>query len=112
MRLALDIETVAGSERTWRVVAGQLETRLADTSVNVKSLSDQHAAAEAARDNETARYHRLEKDLSTAISAERTARELAQAALADASVKIRELNDDREQLLEKRDDLMAAIADL
>jgi golgin subfamily B member 1 len=92
-RALRDIETLASSERTWRETAGQYEQRLADTTTNVALLSDQLAQVEAALEAETARARRLERDLSTAITAERTAREQAEAALAAAQAQVGSLDD-------------------
>lgn len=111
-RAQRDIETLAGSERNFRETAGQLERQLADTTANVQQLSDQLAQVEAARDSETARGRRLELDLSTAVTAERNAREQAQASLADAQAKLKEATDDRDALIGQRDDLKNALGDL
>ncbi len=111
-RLQRDIETLAYSERTWREMAQAYEQRLNDTLANVEALSEQVARLDAEKEAEVARFNRLEKDLTTAIGAERSARDQAQASLADSQAKLAELNDDREQLLEQRDDLTAAVEDL
>src|SRR6185436_18602967 len=66
-RLQRDIETLANSERTWREMAQQYEQRLNDTLANVDSLSEQAAKLESEKDQEIARFHRLEKDLTTAV---------------------------------------------
>jgi chromosome segregation ATPase len=111
-RLQRDIETLASSERTWRETAQAYETRLNDTLANVESLSEQVARLDAEKEAETARFNRLERDSSTAIGAERSAREQAQALLADTQSKLHEASDDRERLLEQRDELTASVADL
>jgi chromosome segregation ATPase len=111
-RLQRDIETLAGSERTWRETAQSLEQRLNDTLANVESLSEQVARLDAEKEAEVARFNRLERDLQTAVGAERSAREQAQALLADTQAKLQEATDDREQLLEQRDDLQASVDDL
>jgi chromosome segregation ATPase len=111
-RLQRDIETLASSERTWRETAQAYETRLNDTLANVESLSEQVARLDAEKEAETARFNRLERDSSTAIGAERSAREQAQALLADTQTKLQEVSDDRERLLEQRDELTASVGDL
>jgi chromosome segregation ATPase len=111
-RLQRDIETLASSERTWRETAQAYETRLNDTLANVESLSEQVARLDAEKEAEIARFNRLERDSSTAIGAERSAREQAQALLADTQSKLQEVSDDRERLLEQRDELTASVADL
>ncbi|MBK7863238.1 MAG: carboxypeptidase regulatory-like domain-containing protein [Archangiaceae bacterium] len=111
-RLQRDIETLANSERTWREMAQSYEQRLNDTLANVESLSEQVAQLDAEKEQGLARLHRLEGDLTTAVGAERSAREQAQAQVADLQSKLREAEEDREKLLERRDELEGALSDL
>ncbi len=111
-RLARDIEVLAGSERTWRGMAQELEQRLSNTQANVEALSEQVAAAEAGREAEAARYRRLEGDLTTAIGAERSAREQAEVALADTRQQVLSLDEESRTLVEARDALTEKFAGL
>lgn len=104
-RLQRDIETLSSSERTWREHAQQFESRLNDTLANVTALSDQVAKLEAEKDQEQARFRRLEADLTTAVGAERSAREQAEVSLADAKQAIEGLNAERRTLLDDKDAL-------
>ncbi|MDP1920132.1 MAG: methyltransferase domain-containing protein, partial [Myxococcales bacterium] len=111
-RALRDIETLASSERTWRELAGQYEQRLVETSANVQQLSDQVAQLGAEKESEIARGRRLERDLETAITAERTSREQADVLGGDLRRQITEISQDRERLIEERDDLRGAVDDL
>src|SRR5262249_13171756 len=59
-RLQRDIETLASSERTWRETAQAFEQRLNDTLANVEGLSEQVARLDAEKEQEVARFNRLE----------------------------------------------------
>lgn len=109
-RLQRDIETLSNSERTWREMAQSYEQRLNDTLANVETLSEQVARLDSEKEQEVARFHRLEKDLTTAIGAERSARDQAQSALADLQQKLQETENDRERLLEARDELSSLLS--
>lgn len=111
-RALRDIETLASSERTWRDLAGQYEQRLTETSANVQQLSDQLAQLGAEKESEIARGRRLERDLETAITAERTSREQGDVLSGDLRRQITEVSQDRERLIEERDDLRGAVDDL
>lgn len=111
-RALRDVETLANGERTWRETAKQYEQQLSGSAQNVQALSDQVAQLEAALDAEVARARRLEFDLGTAITAQRTAKEQAEAALAGAEGRVKELTDDRDALVTRRDELQAALGDL
>jgi golgin subfamily B member 1 len=111
-RALRDIETLASSERTWRELAGQYEQRLTETSANVQQLSDQLVQVGAEKEGEVARGRRLERDLETALTAERSTREQADVLGTDLRRQIEELTQDRERLIEERDDLRGAVDDL
>ncbi|MBS1150687.1 MAG: hypothetical protein H6Q89_2385, partial [Myxococcaceae bacterium] len=111
-RLARDIEVLAGSERTWRAMAQELEQRLANTQANVETLSEQLTQAEAAKEAEVARYRRLEKDLTTAVGAERSAREQAEVALAATREDVSRLSAQTRELSAQRDGLDEKVAEL
>ncbi len=111
-RAIRDLETLSNSERTWRELAGQYEQRLTETSADVQQLSEQLGQAVAEKEAEAARGRRLESDLETSISAERTSREQADALGGDLRRQIAEISQDRERLIEERDDLRGAVDDL
>lgn len=111
-RASRDIETLSSSERTWRDLAGQYEQRLTETNANVQQLSDQLAQLSAEKESEVARGRRLERDLETAITAERTSREQADVLSGDLRRQITEVTQDRDRLIEERDDLRGAVDDL
>lgn len=111
-RALRDIETLSNSERTWREIAQQTDQRLLDTTANVQTLSDQLAQAEAEREAESARSRRLELDLGTVVTTERSLREQTEARLFEVSTLLKETSDDRDALIHERDDLRGALGDL
>ena len=111
-RLTRDIEVLAGSERTWRAMAQEFEQRLANTQANVEALSEQLSQAEAATGAETSRYRRLEKDLSTAVGAERSAREQAEVALAQTRHEVASLTEQSQALEERRSSIAGQAGEL
>jgi chromosome segregation ATPase len=111
-RALRDIETLSNSERTWRELSGQYEQRLAETNVNVQQLSDQIAQLSAEKDAELARGRRLERDLETALTTERSTREQAEVLSTDLRRQLTEVGEVRDRLIEERNDLRGAIEDL
>ena len=97
-RALRDVETVASSERHFRELALQYEARLNDTTNDVQQLSDQVAQLESAKDTEVARARRLELDLTTAVTSERSARERAETELVELRTTTTELGAAREAL--------------
>jgi chromosome segregation ATPase len=111
-RALRDIETLASSERTWRDLASQYEQRLAETSLNVQQLSDQIAQLSAEKDAEFARSRRLERDLETAITAERTSREQGDVIVQELRSEFEQLLDERNRLTSSQDELERALNEL
>ncbi|MGQ0507888.1 MAG: methyltransferase domain-containing protein, partial [Myxococcaceae bacterium] len=79
-RLSKDSETLAQSERTARGLAEQLEQKLAELKVGSKDSSSRIQDLEAELEVARSRARRLESDLVTAVSAERSSREQSEAA--------------------------------
>ncbi len=106
-RLSRELESLTASERRLRELTGKLEEKLAaarDES-RVQQLQEELEAAQA-------RSHRLEHDISSEVSAERSAREQAEVALSEAQSRLLGTAEEHSQSLSRTRQLEALVDEL